>query len=128
MARNLVGVFRPGSSAAAARGGTAMTTASSATDGDDVVGAEFQPVTRSPLHREFAQLMAECARSAPLLLQQLDGGLDQHGGQAVAGDQRPAGLPAREQRFAHHRAGKPRRTLGRIDIERREQQWLHQPM
>ena len=47
--------------------------------------------------------------------------------EAVARDQRPAGLPARQQRFPHDRAGKARRALGRIDVERRQQQRLHQP-
>ena len=40
-----------------------------------------------------------------------------------------AGRPASgQQRFPHHRAGEARRSLGRIDVERRQQQRLHQPL
>ena len=91
------------------------------------VAAEFQFADIAARHRELAQLMAELDRGA-LVLQQLDRGLDQNRAQAVARDQRPAGLPARQQRFPHDRAGQARRALGRIDIERRQQQRLHQPL
>ncbi len=60
--------------------------------------------------------------------QQLDRGFDQDRAQPVAGDQRPAGLAARQQRFADDGAGEPRRALGRIDIEGGQQQRLHQPL
>ena len=126
MARNFVGVFRPGSSDAAGRGGTAITTASSGPDRDAVV-AKFQFADAVCRHAELAQLMSELDAGA-LVLQQLDRGLDQHRAQAVARDQRPAGLSARQQRFPHDRAGKPRRALRRIDVERRQQQRLHQPL
>ena len=71
--------------------------------------------------------MAELDGGA-LVLQQLDRGLDQDRAQTVARDQRPAGLAARQQCFPHDRAGKARRALGRIDVERRQQQRLHQPL
>jgi len=41
---------------------------------------------------------------------------------------RPASLPSRQQGFPHHRAGKTRGPLGRIDVQRRQQQRLHQPL
>ena len=55
-----------------------------------------------------------------LISQQLDRRLDQDRTEAVARDQRSAGLASRQQRFAHHRAGKPGGALGRIDVQRRE--------
>ena len=63
-----------------------------------------------------------------LLLQQLERGLNQDRTQALARDQRTARLATRQQRFPYHGAGKARRSLGRIDIERRKQQRLHQPL
>ena len=39
-------------------------------------------------------------------------------------NQRPAGLAAAQQRFAHDRGGEPRRAARRVDIERGEQQRL----
>ena len=126
MARNLVGVFRPGNSDAAGRGGTAMTTASPARE-RNVVVAKIQFADVGRRHAEAAQLMAELDAGA-LRLQQLERRLDQHRAEAVARDQRPAGLAARQQRFPHDRAGKPRRSLRRIDIERGQQQRLHQPL
>ena len=93
----------------------------------DRVVAEFQFTDMVTVHRELAQLVPELDGGA-LVLQQLDRGLDQHRTQAVAGDQRPAGLSTRQQRFADDRAGQPRRTFGRIDIKCRQQQRLHQPL
>ena len=106
MARNFVGVFRPGSSAAAGRGGTASTTASSAPSAI-LSSPKFSSLTRSP---DIASARSSCPKRtlAPLPSQQLDRGLDQHRAQAVARDQRTAGLAARQQRFAHDRAGKAR--------------------
>ncbi len=126
MARNFDGVFSPGSSDAAGRGGTASTTTSSGPSAMRIA-AEFQFADAAVRCHEFAQLMAELDRGA-LVLQQLDRGLDQNRAQAVACDQRPAGLPARQQRFPHDRAGEARRALGRIDVERGQQQRLHQPL
>ncbi len=126
MARNLDGVFRPGSSDAAGRGGTAITTASPGPTRDAVV-AELQFADAARRHAELAQFMPELDAGA-LVLQQPDRGFDQHRAEAVARDQRPAGLSARQQRFPHHRAGKARRSLGRIDVQRRQQQRLHQPL
>ena len=103
-----------------------MTTASRARSATRIV-AEFQFADAARRHAELAQLVAELDAGA-LLLQQLDRGLDQDRAQALARDQRPAGLPARQQSFPHHRAGEPRRPLGRIDIQRRQQQRLHQPI
>ena len=44
---------------------------------------------------------------------------------AISGRQACA---SRQQRFPHDRAGKPRGALGRIDVQRRQQQRLHQPL
>ena len=44
---------------------------------------------------------------------------------AISGRQACA---ARQQRFAHDRAGEPGRALRRIDVQRRQQQRLHQPI
>ena len=95
-------------------------------DGDGVV-AEIQFADMIGGHRELAQLVTEPDGRA-LALQQFYGGLDQDRAQAVARDQGTAGLAARQQGLAHDRAGKPGRALGRIDIERGEQQRLHQPL
>ncbi len=63
-----------------------------------------------------------------LFLQQLDRRFDQNRAQAVARNQRPASLSARQQGFPHHRAGKAGGPFGRIDVQRRKQQRLHQPL
>ena len=93
----------------------------------DAIVAELQPADPALRHPKSAQFMPE-PNAGALLLQQLDRRLDQDRAEAVARDQRPAGLAARQQRFAHHRAGKAGRALRRIDIERRQQQRLHQPL
>jgi len=95
-------------------------------NGDRVV-AKFQFADLVAGHHELAQLMPELDGGA-VFLQQLDRGLDQHRTQTVARDQRPAGLAAGQQGFPHNRAGKARRALGRVDVERRQQQRLHQPL
>ena len=66
MARNFVGVFRPGSSEAAGRGGTAITTASSGPSAM-VSSPNFSSPTLSAAMRELAQFMAEpdAARPCP---------------------------------------------------------------
>ena len=46
----------------------------------------------------------------------------------VARDQRPAGLAAQRQRLAHHRGRQRRGALARIDVQRREQQRIEQPV
>ena len=63
-----------------------------------------------------------------LFLQQLDCRFDQNRAQAITCDQRPASLSARQQGFAHHCAGKAGGPFGRIDVQRRKQQRLHQPL
>ena len=126
MARNFVGVLRPGSSdaARARRNGHHHGIVGPERYG---VAAEFQTADPACRHAEFAQFVAE-PDAAALAVQQLDRGIDQNRAQALAGDQRPAGLAARKQGFAHDRAGKTRRALGRIDVQRRQQQRLHQPL
>ncbi len=93
----------------------------------DIVVAEFQFADAVSRHAEGAQLMPEPDARA-LALQQLDGGLDQHRAEALAGDQRAASRSSRQQGFAHDRAGEAGGSLGRIDIECRQQQGLHQPV
>ena len=68
------------------------------------------------------------AHGCAALAQQLHRGFDQHVAQALARDQRPAGAPAREQRLADDRAGKAGGAERRIDVQRREQQRLHQAL
>ena len=94
-------------------------------DRNTIVAAEFQSVNALRAHHELAQLVTETDAGA-FVLQQLDRRLDQNRAQAIAGDQRPARLSAGEQGFPHHRAGKARGTLGRVDVERRKQQRLHE--
>ena len=74
-----------------------------------------------------AQLMLH-AHVGAALLQKRERRLDQGRAQAFARDQRPAGAAADRKRLADDRAGKPRRAVRRIDIERREQQRLDQPL
>ena len=93
----------------------------------DRVVAKLQFADAARRHAEAAQFMSELDAGA-LALQQLDRGFDQNRAQALARDQRPASLSSRQQRFPHNGAGKPRRPLGRIDVERRQQQRLHQPL
>ena len=100
---------------------------------DGVVGAErdglaaeierFDPLGAKA---QRAQLMLQAHRGAALL-QMGQRRLDQRRAQTLARNQRPAGAPAGGERLADDRAGKPRRALRRIDIERREQQRLDQP-
>ena len=53
--------------------------------------------------------------------------LDQRRTQSVTRNQRPASAPSGGERLADDRGRKPRRSLRRIDIERREQQRFDQP-
>src|SRR6516165_6348004 len=96
-----------------------------------VVAAEAKPEVEPRDPRSAGckrmQLVAEMDASA-LVLQQPDCGFDQHRAQTIASDQRATGLPARQQRLPHHRAGKPRRTLWRIEVQRGEQKRLYQPL
>ena len=109
MARNFDGVFNPGSSEAADRGGTASTTTSDGCERDGLV-AELQFVDAISRAAKSTQLLAE-ANIGALALQQLDRRLDQNRAQALARNQRPAGLPAGEQRLPHDGAGKAGRSL-----------------
>jgi hypothetical protein len=95
-------------------------------DRDGVV-AKLQVADMGSRHGELAQFMPELDAGA-LVPQQPDRGFDQNRAQSVARDQRAAGVSPRQQRFPHHGAGEPRRPLGRIDVERRQQQRLHQPL
>ena len=58
----------------------------------------------------------------------LDRGLDECGAKPLACDQRPARLAARRQRLAHHRGSQRRGALARLDVQRRQQQGMHQPV
>ena len=60
--------------------------------------------------------------------QKLDGGFDQNRAQAIACDQRPASLAARQQGLPNHRPGQAGGSIRRIDVQGRQQQWLHQPL
>ena len=111
MARNLVGVFRPGSSEAAG--------ARRHRQHDGVVRARramlSSPKLSSPdpvrRHHELRAAHGRTGRSAPLCLQQFYRGLDQHRSSGRRA-RSAAGKPGRpQQRFPHDRAGKPRRAL-----------------
>ncbi|MGY4336233.1 hypothetical protein ACVWW3_001139 [Bradyrhizobium sp. LM2.9] len=96
-------------------------------DLDQILAAEIQRADLAVIGREGTQFVAEL-NGVPALGQEFHGGLDQNVTESVARDQGAAGLPAGEQRLAHDRAGKPRRAFGRIDVERCEQQRLHQAL
>ncbi len=53
--------------------------------------------------------------------------IDQGRSQAIARDQRPARAAAGGERLADHGRGELGRAVGRIDIERGEQERLYQP-
>src|SRR5579872_3492861 len=123
IARNLVGVLRPGSSEAAGRHGQHDRVGGCKRD---ALLAEVQFADAVRRAAKSAQLVTEADIATPAL-QQPDCRLDQHRTQALACNQGPASLPAGEQRLSDHGAGKTSRSLRRIDIEGRQQQWLHQP-
>ena len=99
---------------------------------DDIVGAELDGVvaevsaaTRFPANEI---LCSSCSKltSAPLSFSCLIAGSTStvlSPSRAISGRQ---ALAAGEQRLAHDGAGKPRRSLRRLDVERREQQRPHQ--
>ena len=62
------------------------------------------------------------------LAQMPDRRLDQHRPEPVPRDQRTACLAAFHQRLPHHRGGQRRRAFPRFDVQRRQQQRMHQPL
>ncbi len=91
------------------------------------IAAEIElgnPVAGNP-HRPQLVIQPHCRVA---LAQMLDRGLDQHRAQPIARDQRPACLAASRQRLAHHRRRQRSRALARLDVQRRQQQRMHQPL
>ena len=95
MARNLVGVFRPGSRGGGARRHRQIHASSGPTA---TLVAELQFADAAGRLRQPPQLVSEPEAGA-LVLQQPDRGFNQHCAETVARDQRPARLSARQQRF-----------------------------
>jgi len=125
MARNFVGVFRSGSSAAAGRGGTASTTTSSAATAI-VSSPNFNPLIVLPAITNSRSSWPNWM-VAPLSCSSLTAGsikTELKPSRAIKG--RQAWPP--QQGFPHDRAGKARRALRRVDVERGQQQRLYQPL